>query len=130
MILAFGHQDTREVEHALSQVVPDRRGLARIYALLRREAQGGTVESARAAALLAVFGLERGLWFAVQVFQELNLWLVNENEITFLPEPAQKLDLHQAVLYNRGMNIRRQSSLYVKGCLQRGFMDHGFKRKN
>lgn len=130
VILAFGHQDTREVEHALSQVVPDRRGLARIYALLRREAQGGTVESARAAALLAEFGLERGLWFAVQVFQELNLWLVNENEITFLPEPAQKLDLHQAVLYNRGMNIRRQSSLYVKGCLQRGFMDHGFKRKN
>lgn len=128
--LVFGHQDVREVEYSLSQILPDRRGLARIYSLLRQGAEGGVIELQRASALLAEFGLDRGLWFAAQIFQELKLWRVDEATVAFLPEPAQKLDLHQAVLYNRGMNIRRQSSLYLKECLQRGFKDHGFKTEN
>ena len=130
VVLVFGPKDVRSAQLNLSKCLPDRRGLARIYALLRQPAEHGGLTTATAEGCLAEVGLERGLWFAAQIFQELKLWRVDEATVAFLPEPAQKLDLHQAVLYNRGMNIRRQSSFYLRECLQRGFIDDGFEAEN
>jgi len=130
VVLAFGLKDVRENELNLCKVLPDRSALARIYALLRGRANQGQLSRSTACLSLEDVGLERGLWFAAQVFAELGLWALDGNTITFLPEPAKKLDLHDAVLYNRGMDIRRQTSLYLRECLRRRFVEDGPTREN
>jgi single-stranded-DNA-specific exonuclease len=130
VVLAFGSKDVRDVQLSLCKSLPDRRGLARIYAVLRDRSANGSLEERTALEYLGELGLERGLWFAAKVFAELGLWSVEQGRIAFLPAPANKLDLYDAVLYNRGMNIRRQTSLYLRECLKRGFTDHGFTAEN
>lgn len=130
LVLAFGPNDVRQLELALTETLPDRRGLARVYSVLRQRAVGGAIPLDAALEDLEKLGIETALWFAQLVFSELNLWYVDGTGISFRPAPAKKLDLHQAVLYNRGMNIRRQSSFYLKECLQRGFMENGLKAEN
>jgi hypothetical protein len=55
---------------------------------------------------------------------------VEEGVIIYLPAPDRKLDLEQAVLYNKITKIRDQAALYLKRCLERGFFQDGLKREN
>lgn len=130
LVLAYSPTDARAALLNLCKCLPERKGLVRIYALLREKGLQGALPEKTARSYLAEVGLELGLWFAAQVFVELGLWQVEEGQIAFLPPPAKKLDLYDAVLYNRGMNIRRQTSLYLRECLKRGFFDHGFTAEN
>ena len=62
-------------------------------------------------------------------FSELGLWAVEEGVIIYLPAPDRKLDLEQAVLYNKITKIRDQAALYLKRCLERDFSRMDLKEK-
>ena len=97
VVLAFGSKDVRDVQLSLCKSLPDRRGLARIYAVLRDRSANGSLEertawSTWASALneVCVCRITCRAWFVV--------WSRVESPS---PAPAKKLDLYDAVLYNR-----------------------------
>ncbi|NLJ74622.1 MAG: single-stranded-DNA-specific exonuclease RecJ [Firmicutes bacterium] len=128
VVLAFGPRDRRELERYLGEVYPDRLGMARIYSHLRQ--LGEEIPYSDAQQMLERLGLASALPFAIGVFTELNLWKIDDGVIVYQPIPAKKLDLHKTVLYNKGITIRRQSSNYLKHCLERGLFQDGLKREN
>jgi single-stranded-DNA-specific exonuclease len=127
VVAAYGPKEVRELQAHLRQDYPDRRGLARVYSLLRSEQRVVLAEAARK---LDEIGLLGALPAAMGIFSELGLWKVEGESIFYLPEPDHKLDLEQAVLYNKIMKIREQSTLYLKRSLERGFLQDGLKREN
>ncbi|MDI9439724.1 MAG: single-stranded-DNA-specific exonuclease RecJ [Limnochordia bacterium] len=128
MTAVYGPKDVRELQMHLQREYPDRNALARIYLLLREG--GGRLSLAQAADKLEKAGLVGALPAAMGVFSELGLWAVEEGVIIYLPAPDRKLDLEQAVLYNKITKIRDQAALYLKRCLERGFFQDGLKREN
>lgn len=128
LIGVFGPKDLRAAEKILLQAYPERKGLAKIYSMLRRT--DGKTSLDWASEQLETAGLLGALPFASNVFLELNLWTITENEILYLPAPDRKLDLKESVLYNNIMKVRKQSLEYLKHCLERGFFQDGLKRKD
>ena len=124
----YGPKEVSKLQSHLVQNYPDRRGLARIYSLLR--SKNGRIGLASAYEQLEKLGMLGALPVAVGIFSELGLWQVDQDFITYLPTPDQKLDLEQAVLYNKVTKIRKQSTQYLKRCLERGFFQDGLKREN
>ena len=89
VVLAFGSKDVRDVQLSLCKSLPDRRGLARIYAVLRDRSANGSLEERTALEYLGELGLERGLWFAAESI--CRAWFVEcgAGRIAFLPAPAK-----------------------------------------
>jgi len=128
VVAIFGPKEVRELQVHLHQEYPDRRALARVYSFLRPES--GAISLGEAAAKLEGVGLGGLLPSALAIFSELGLWQVQADNIFYLPEPEHKLDLQQAVLYNKITKIREQAAVYLKRCLERGFFQDGLTREN
>jgi len=111
---------------APAEEYPDRTGLARVYRLLRTAE--GHISRQNAADRLEKVGLLGALPAAMGIFSELGLWRVEGEAIFYLPEPERKLDLEQAVLYNKITRyaIRLQCTLSVFG---KGILQDGLERK-
>lgn len=128
IVAIYGSKDVQQLQVHLAKEYPDRSILARIYSLLR--SCGGSISLGEAVAKLEEVGLFGALPAAVGIFAELGLWSVRDGAIFYLPEPDHKLDLQQAVLYNKITKIRDQAAVYLKRCLERGFFQDGLKREN
>jgi len=128
LVAAYGPKDVRTLQGSLVQNYPDREGLARLYAALRKT--NGEISIAEGHRLLEDMGMLGALPVAVGIFTELGLWDIDEERIVYKRAPAQKLDLQQSVLYNEVIKMRQQSAQYLKRCLERGFFQDGLKREN
>lgn len=128
LVVSYGPKDVRDLQVHLRRDYPDRLVLAKVYRLLRTPT--GQITLGEASAKLEAAGLIGALPAALGIFAELGLWSTDGEAIRYLPEPAHKLDLEQAVLYNRITKMRDQAALYLKRCLERGFLQDGFERQN
>ena len=128
LVAVYGPRDVRSLQGDLVRNYPDREGLARIYATLRKD--GGEISLEAAYEKLDKMGMLGALPVALGVFAELGLWEIDETRIVYRAAPAQKLDLQQSVLYNKVIKMRQQSAQYLKRCLERGFFQDELKREN
>lgn len=128
IVAVYGPRDVRSLQAHLQREYPDRTDLARVYRLLRTAE--GHISRQNAADRLEKVGLLGALPAAMGIFSELGLWRVEGEAIFYLPEPERKLDLEQAVLYNKITKIRDQAAVYLKRCLERGFFQDGLEREN
>ena len=127
-MVSYGPKDVRDLQVHLRRDYPDRLVLAKVYRLLRTPT--GQITLGEASAKLEAAGLIGALPAALGIFAELGLWSTDGEAIRYLPEPAHKLDLEQAVLYNRITKIRDQAALYLQAMPGRGFLQDGFERQN
>lgn len=113
----------------LAATAPDRNCLAAFYTLLRRSMNGRgvfTLAPAQAARMLADSGYpyarECTVHAALQVFQEIDLLQAAPKgaamQITMLPAPGQKQDLHRSPAYLSLRQIREASTAWMTKALR------------
>lgn len=123
--VVYGKDDKARLQTQVQMSYPDRRRLAALYAAMAK--QGASLNWNQLQITAQRLSLETGLHFALEVFAQLNLLQYDEQGIKLLPKPKKKLDLNSSVLYNGGMEKRRQYLDYLRYCLERGLF-HEFER--
>lgn len=128
VIAIYGPKDVREKQNYLGLACPDRKVLAQVYSSLGQS--GERVDLELSQEKLRTMGILSAFPVAMDVFRELGLWKIEDDQILYQQPPAQKLDLNQTVLYNKVTLMRKQSLDYLKRSLERRFFQDGLKREN
>jgi single-stranded-DNA-specific exonuclease len=110
--LLFGRGDRRRAENYLSSLAPDRQCLAHLYTLMRHRPEKNRLKNlAEYVCALRKRGFfwvgEHTVQIALAVFYELGLVSGGNEEYTFRPAPARKLDVRQSPTYAWGEKAKK-----------------------